>query len=152
MATFTVTNTNDSGAGSLRQAILDANAAGGADVIVFSLSANSTITLASDLPKITQDLTIDGSGASGLSVHGADLYRITDVSGSQLKVTVAKIEAPLEDYLQDYPPLVRFVDLQELDGNNLIGPQDPRTLTIDNDRFEPWPWTGVNFQKESLWN
>ena len=76
MATFTVTNTNDSGAGSLRQAILDANASGGADVIVFSLSANSTLTLASDLPKITHDLAIDGSGASGLTVHGADLYRI----------------------------------------------------------------------------
>jgi hypothetical protein len=32
-ATFTVTNTNDSGAGSLRQAILDANAAAGEDTI-----------------------------------------------------------------------------------------------------------------------
>ena len=32
-ATFTVTNTNDSGAGSLRQAILDANATAGEDVI-----------------------------------------------------------------------------------------------------------------------
>ncbi len=35
-ATFTVVNANDSGAGSLRQAILDANAAGGADDIAFS--------------------------------------------------------------------------------------------------------------------
>lgn len=32
-STFTVTNTNDSGAGSLRQAILNANAAAGADII-----------------------------------------------------------------------------------------------------------------------
>jgi hypothetical protein len=32
-ATFTVTVTNDSGAGSLRQAILDANAAAGEDTI-----------------------------------------------------------------------------------------------------------------------
>ena len=38
MATFTVTNTADSGAGSLRQAILDANAADGRDVIVFDAS------------------------------------------------------------------------------------------------------------------
>jgi hypothetical protein len=34
-ATFTVTNTNDSGAGSLRQAIEDANADTAADTIVF---------------------------------------------------------------------------------------------------------------------
>jgi hypothetical protein len=34
-ATFTVTNTNNSGAGSLRQAVLDSNAAATADTIVF---------------------------------------------------------------------------------------------------------------------
>src|SRR5215471_6308886 len=35
--TFVVTNTNDSGAGSLRQAILDANANAGADTINFNI-------------------------------------------------------------------------------------------------------------------
>ena len=47
-ATFTVTNTNDSGAGSLRQGVLDANAATGDDVIAFDSSFNEprTITLA----------------------------------------------------------------------------------------------------------
>jgi hypothetical protein len=33
LATYTVTNTNDSGAGSFRQAILDANANAGVDTI-----------------------------------------------------------------------------------------------------------------------
>ena len=37
-ANFTVTNTNDSGAGSLRQAMLDANAAGGNNSISFNIS------------------------------------------------------------------------------------------------------------------
>src|ERR1043166_3441296 len=47
-ATFTVTNTNDSGPGSLRQAILDANAASGTDSIVFSIgSGGQTIIPAS---------------------------------------------------------------------------------------------------------
>jgi hypothetical protein len=36
-ATFTVTNTMDSGNGSLRQAILDANAAAGLDTINFNI-------------------------------------------------------------------------------------------------------------------
>ncbi len=35
--TFTVTNTNDSGIGSLRQAILDANASVGLDTVVFNI-------------------------------------------------------------------------------------------------------------------
>ena len=43
-ATFTVTNTNDSGPGSLRQAVLDANANPGADEVVFS-SVSGTIGL-----------------------------------------------------------------------------------------------------------
>ncbi len=51
LATYTVTNTNDSGAGSLRQAILDANANAGADDIVFNISGTGvhTITLATVL-------------------------------------------------------------------------------------------------------
>lgn len=36
-AEFTVTNANDTGAGSLRQAILDASAASGADTIKFNI-------------------------------------------------------------------------------------------------------------------
>ena len=39
-ATFTVTNTNDSGAGSLRQAILDANGNGGVDTIAFNIAGS----------------------------------------------------------------------------------------------------------------
>ncbi|MEH1780372.1 MAG: hypothetical protein V7K67_26975 [Nostoc sp.] len=35
MSTFTVTNTNNSGAGSLRQAVLNANALSGKDIINF---------------------------------------------------------------------------------------------------------------------
>ncbi len=64
-ASFTVSNGNDSGAGSLRQAILDANAAAGPDVIVFDLPVSvpyavPTITVDTTLPAITETLTIDG--------------------------------------------------------------------------------------------
>jgi hypothetical protein len=51
-ATFPVTNTNDSGAGSLRQAILDANAMAGADTINFDagvFATPQTITLTGEL-------------------------------------------------------------------------------------------------------
>jgi hypothetical protein len=61
-ATFTVTNTSDSGAGSLRQAILDNNAGAGGNTIAFLIPASGlqTITLASPLPAITKSVTIDG--------------------------------------------------------------------------------------------
>ncbi|MBX3065177.1 MAG: right-handed parallel beta-helix repeat-containing protein [Anaerolineae bacterium] len=52
--TFTVTTTNDSGAGSLRQAILDANSTVGKDTINFSLAGTlPTISLLSPLPSLT---------------------------------------------------------------------------------------------------
>ena len=68
-ATFTVTNTNDSGAGSLRQAILDANANAGADLIQFNISGGGphTIALLSELPTITESVTIDGWSQTGWS-------------------------------------------------------------------------------------
>jgi hypothetical protein len=58
--TFTVTNTNDSGVGSLRAAIQAANANPGADTIDFAIPAGSTIVLTSGQLEISGDLTIDG--------------------------------------------------------------------------------------------
>jgi len=69
-ATFTVTNTNDSGTGSLRQAILNANAAAsGPRTISFNIPGSGihTINLASALPAITKAVTLDGLAQSGAS-------------------------------------------------------------------------------------
>lgn len=65
-ATFDVSNTNDSGAGSLRQAILDVNAAaGGSHTINFSVSGNAVITLTTPLPALTAgNVTIGSRGGS----------------------------------------------------------------------------------------
>jgi hypothetical protein len=68
-STFTVTNTNDSGSGSLRQAIIDANNHAGADIIDFNIpgSVVQTITPASALPYIISPVTIDGYTQPGSS-------------------------------------------------------------------------------------
>ena len=60
-ATFTVTNTNDSGPGSLRQAIIDANLTPGADAIVFNIAAPPyIISPLSALPSIDETVSING--------------------------------------------------------------------------------------------
>jgi hypothetical protein len=65
---FSVTNTNNSGCGSLRQAILDANANPGADTISFQIgTGEKAIQLTSALPAITDVVTIDGTTQPGFS-------------------------------------------------------------------------------------
>ncbi|MEQ8775202.1 MAG: cadherin domain-containing protein [Marinoscillum sp.] len=73
--TYTVANTNDEGAGSLREAMTLAETTAGADIIDMS-GISGTITLGSALPDITQNLTINGPGSADLAIDGADTYRI----------------------------------------------------------------------------
>src|SRR5947209_7540239 len=65
--TFTVTKTNDTGVGSLRQAILNANTNSDLDTITFNLSGTGvkTILPASPLPIITSPVIIDGTTQPG---------------------------------------------------------------------------------------
>jgi hypothetical protein len=68
LATFTVTNVNDSGSGSLRQAILSSNATGGmaANTINFAIGAGlQTISPKSALPTITHAVTLDATTQPG---------------------------------------------------------------------------------------
>src|SRR4051794_32941511 len=67
LATFTVVNTFDLGAGSLRQAITDANASPGADTINFNIAPSGVQTIAVDsqLPAIAGGVTIDATTEPG---------------------------------------------------------------------------------------
>jgi hypothetical protein len=63
---ITVTSGGDSGPGTLRQAIADANITAAPDTIEFALPASTAIVLGTTaLPPITQPLTIDGTTQPG---------------------------------------------------------------------------------------
>ncbi len=82
MANFTVTNLFDSGMGSLRQAILDANSTSGADLISFdNLLSGGSINLISGELSITDSLTINGLGADFLTVDaGGNDFRVFNIN------------------------------------------------------------------------
>ena len=82
-ATFTVTNTNDSGAGSLRQAIEDANADATADTILFQAGVTGTITLTTGQLEISEPVTITGPGAATLAVSGGNSSRVFYISSGE---------------------------------------------------------------------
>jgi len=92
-ATFTVTNTNDSGLGSLRQAILDANASPGADAIAFAIPVSDpncdaggvcTIQPLTNLPDLSETVTIDGSTQAGAAF--ATPAHPTDIPPRQIQL------------------------------------------------------------------
>jgi hypothetical protein len=94
LATFTVTNALDAGPGSLRQAIIDANAnaPGTIDVISFNIGAGmrtitpsrsgSTTTTNGALPDITSPVVIDGSAPASFPTQVIELNGQFAPSGS----------------------------------------------------------------------
>ncbi|MBL8205316.1 MAG: hypothetical protein JNM09_13860 [Blastocatellia bacterium] len=85
-ATFTVTNTNNSGAGSLRQAIADA-ASG--DTIAFAVTG--TITLTSGALAFSKSLSIQGPGANLLTISGNNASRVFVISGGTSSLSGLRI-------------------------------------------------------------
>jgi hypothetical protein len=78
---FPVSNLADSGPGSLRQAVLDANANHGTDRIVFAAGLQGTIALTGGELNLTDDnLTIAGPGAGQIAVSGSDASRVFNIA------------------------------------------------------------------------
>ena len=86
--TFTVSTTSDSGAGSLRQAIIDSNAAGGSNSINFTIGG--TFTLASELPVITAAVAINGNGNTPI-ISGNNNYRVFFVNAGASAVSFSNL-------------------------------------------------------------
>src|SRR5713101_4521482 len=77
-STLTVLNNLDSGAGSLRNTIKDANSG---DTIVFAPSlAGQTITLTSGELAFSKSLDIEGPGPGLLAISGNNASRVFDIS------------------------------------------------------------------------
>ncbi|HEX6624447.1 MAG TPA: hypothetical protein VF064_12095, partial [Pyrinomonadaceae bacterium] len=134
-ANFTVTNTNDAGAGSLRQAITDANAAAGADVIDFNIpgAGPHTIQPASPLPVITDPVTIDGytqpgASANTLAVGNDAVLRIVldgagvadGVSGLVIDAGSSTVRGLVISGFTNASSIVSYGILLQTNGGNLV--------------------------------
>ena len=86
LAVFSVDNLNDSGAGSLREAITSANLSiNTPDEITFSV--NGTINTASQLPSISDALTITGPGANLLTINAGGASRVMSITSGTVNVS-----------------------------------------------------------------
>lgn len=82
-AVFEVANLNDTGPGSLRQAVSDANANAGPDAITFADGVTGTLTLYNGEIDIYDSLVIQGPGEANLSIDADDNSRIFDIQQNQ---------------------------------------------------------------------
>ncbi len=93
--TFVVTNTNDSGAGSLRQAILDVDAAssGSPDTILFDIPGAGPFTIApaTPLPDLTRPVILDGYSQPGASPN---TLAVGDDATIQIRLDGARTTTP----------------------------------------------------------
>jgi hypothetical protein len=92
---YTVTTLADSGPGSLRQAVIDANAHAGSDMIVFQSGLTGTISLTSGELPITDSVAIIGPGASKITISGSNASRIFNVENSMVLTPIQVILSAL---------------------------------------------------------
>jgi VCBS repeat-containing protein len=80
LSVYTVTNVNDAGAGSFRQALVDANANAGLDTITFDIAGSGihTIVPTSVLPDITDPVIIDATSQPDYA--GTPLIELNGIS------------------------------------------------------------------------
>jgi hypothetical protein len=88
LSNFSVTNINDDGSGSLRQAIIDSNGTTGPNEIDFAVGLSGTITLTRELMIQNNAVSIVGPGQNTLSVSGNGNSRVFEVaSGISVSLT-----------------------------------------------------------------
>lgn len=152
-ANFTVTTLADSGAGSLRDAVDQANRTVGADVVSFNAGLSGSIVLNSGAIDIFDALSINGPGAAQLSIsgnHASRLFRIGPSGPARASLATAISGLSLIDATSPDEGGAIFVDDSDLtiDGCIFRGnsaqrggglyafPSGSTSLTIRNTRFE----------------
>lgn len=78
-------------------------------------------------------------------------YRFDGAPGVSFKSE--RLVMSLTDYLYNYPLLVRYISLKELEGDLLYEQNNPAAITLDERSLVPWQWPNskVDITVESIW-
>jgi hypothetical protein len=144
LSTITVTNTNDSGPGSLRSAIL--NAPSGATINFAANLDGQTIGLTSGQLALRKNLTITGPGADRLTVSGTNTSRVFDIQSATVALSGLTITGGNAGLFAGGGILITSTGSLALDGDTISGNRtggngggvsnNPMgTLTVTNSTF-----------------
>jgi titin len=144
--TYTVTTTADSGPGSLRQAMLSANAHLGADVIRFSIAGPGpyTISPVTALPDGTDPVTIDGSTQPGFA--GQPLIELDGSNGGSMNGLNLSAKSTIRGLLINRfkgDGINGYSDGNVIQGN-FIGVDPTGRLPRGNSYWGIWVYSGKN--------
>jgi len=144
LSTFWVSNTADSGEGSLRWAIEQANGTSQADAITFDASlADQPIVLGGTELSISDDLTITGLGADDLTISGNNLSRVFSIAEganvviSGVAITGGKAEGGGAIYNQGTLKVADsiFTGNSSMEGSDGGAIYNEATLTVETSQF-----------------
>ncbi|HEV7258539.1 MAG TPA: DEAD/DEAH box helicase family protein [Bosea sp. (in: a-proteobacteria)] len=73
------------------------------------------------------------------------------VGPERIRIKHGKMDRVLTEYLYDYPLLVRYVSLKELEGDLLFEQNAATPARIEERQLQAWDWRGVDIRVESTW-
>lgn len=126
---------------------------GGEDIpiLLFGIKLVQTNTITSQVKFAIYTDEHNMWGTFIMTIGGIEGFKVEQMSEPSIAITVGRLKMPLEKYFSNYPPIIRFVDLSELDGNLLIRPQETEDLIFPEEQMIAWDWSGVDITKESIW-
>ena len=124
---FTVTTTDDSGPGSLRQVILDANANPGTDTITFDIPGTGphTITPLTELPAITDPVIIDGTTQPGAGCDSWPPTLNVELDGTNAGTGANGLTVSADD------ALIQGLVINRFEKNGILVNGDRNTITCN---------------------
>lgn len=108
-------------------------------------SNNLEFTINTDDFEISLKLELSQTGVGKeIQFH----YHISKISGIDIKVSKGSRILSLEEFINEYPPIIWFADGSYLQGNDLVRFNENIGLFPQN-RITKWSWPGVNLNEES---
>ena len=135
---FIVTTTGDTGVGSLRQAILDANTLPGRDIIVFNIPGAGvhTIQPIGFLPGISESVVIDGYSQPGTRQNtltiGTDAVLLIEIDGSLAAASASGLHLGAGNSLIQGLVINRFNGQNTVSGIHIVGTHSARNVIRGN--------------------
>jgi len=85
----------------------------------------------------------------GLELDDEKGYRFT--GPDNIRIKQGRLDMRLLDFLYNYPLVVRYVSLKELEGDLLYEQTNMAPARIEERQLRPWNWDGVDIHIESTW-